>query len=79
MKKIILMIIFSLCLVGCSNEKTYEKYQTQFYDCFDTVIDVAVYAQSEKEGQRQLELIKDEFIRLHKLFDRYNNYEGVKS
>ena len=77
MKKIILMIIFSLCLVGCSNEKTYEKYQTQFYDCFDTVIDVAVYAQSEKEGQRQLELIKDEFIRLHKLFDRYNNYEDV--
>lgn len=77
MKKIILMIIFSLCLVGCSNEKAYEKYQTEFYDCFDTIIDVAVYAQSEKEGNRELELIKNEFIRLHKLFDRYNSYEGV--
>lgn len=77
MKKFILIAIFALILTGCAKKSSYEKYQTEFYDCFDTIIDVTVYAKDEKEGNRQLTLIREEFQRLHKLFDRYNDYEGV--
>lgn len=82
MKKIIILIslILSLSLfTACNKDKELEKYSDQFFDTFDTVVDVSVYTENEKEGQRQLELIKNEFERLNKLFDRYNKYEGISN
>ena len=56
---------------------TYTKYQYQFFDTFDTVIQLTGYTTSEEEFRAHAEAAHAEFIRLHKLFDRFNSYEGM--
>lgn len=51
----------------------------QFFGAFDTVIQIMGYAGSEAEFTAAAQKAKDELIRLHEVFDRYNEYEGVNN
>ncbi len=77
-----LWLLLLLLLVGCKPATqppapTYTKYQYQFFDTFDTVIQLTGYTTSEEEFRAHAEAAHAEFIRLHKLFDRFNSYEGM--
>ena len=63
-------------LIGCGNN-SFSRYDLTFFNVFDTVIDIIVYDKSEQSANKNLALMRDEFERLHKLFDRYNDYDGV--
>lgn len=54
-----------------------KKYNIEFYDTFDTVIDIAIYSDDENFANENLEYAKKRFQELHKLFDNYKNYDGV--
>lgn len=77
MKKIIGIISLCLILVGCSQSK--EKYNTTFYDTFDTQVLYVEYADSKKSFDENAKFVKDEFTRLHQLYDNYRTYDGVNN
>lgn len=66
-------------LTGCKEQDKYEKYTDSFFDTFDTVVTVMGYTKSKEEFDGYLEKIEAEFIRLNKLYDIYNNYDGINN
>ena len=75
------LLIFALSLSflsGCS-QNPYKRYEASFFDTFDTVTQVIVYAESEEEFERDMEKIHKRFLELHKLFDKYKGYEGINN
>lgn len=73
---LILLTLFSACTASSSG---YGRYQKEFYDLFDTHTIVCGYAKSEKEFGKYADVIYNEMLRLHRLFDIYNDYDGVNN
>lgn len=63
-------------LNGCNIKKN-QTFQAEFFDLFDTHTIIIAEATSQKEFRKQVQLIYDELLRLHKLYDSYNAYEGI--
>lgn len=89
MKKIIsllitVILIFSL-MTGCQqneeflNEQVLKKYSYTFLDTFDTVTQVVGYTETEEEFNSYAEKIHERMLELHKLYDRYNDYDGINN
>lgn len=70
-------VLLVLSLAGC--ERPMRKYQAEFFDVFDTHITLTAYAKSDAEFEQYRSMIYDEMLRLHQLFDIYNDYEGVNN
>jgi thiamine biosynthesis lipoprotein len=75
---LIMIIIFSLFFSGCKHER-YEKFSAGFFDAFDTYITVIGYTETEEEFEKYFQQIKSRFIELHKLYDKFNLYEGINN
>jgi thiamine biosynthesis lipoprotein len=75
------LIILVLSFTGCQNNKKdqYIKYSGNFFDTFNTITSVVSYAKSEEEFNMYFEKIESSFNELHKLYDIYNNYEGINN
>ena len=75
--------ILCLCLILCAATgcaaRSYEKYTMHFYDAFDTITQIIGYAKDEQTFAEITAQAEAEFIRLHRIFDRYNAYEGVNN
>lgn len=54
-----------------------QRYTTIFYDAFDTVTQVIAYCGSEEEFNAQAEALHEDLLEYHKLYDIYNDYDGV--
>lgn len=65
-------------LVGCKTNE-YIKYTDTFYDSFDTITQIVGYTKSEEEFQAYVDQIHERFLHLHKLYDKYNEYEGMNN
>lgn len=59
--------------------KNIYKGQGTFYDTLDTVVTVTFYCQDEETFKNYYKLAHSEFIRLHKLYDNYNKYDGINN
>lgn len=57
--------------------KDAKKYDIEFYDTFDTVVDIAIYSDDEDFANENLEYAKKRYEELHKLFDNYKKYPEV--
>ena len=55
------------------------RYQTSFFDVFDTYSEIIVYADSETAGQQLAQTAHDELLAYHQLFDIYNDYDGINN
>ena len=64
-------------LVGCKPKKELTRYTTIFYDVFDTVTQVIAYCDSEEEFNRQMDALHADLLEYHRLYDIYNDYDGV--
>lgn len=74
-----IFLIFSLIfLVACKNESV-DKYDIEFFNTFDTVTHIVVYDSDSKRANKELETMHNRFSELHKIFDKYNNYEGLNN
>lgn len=87
-KKISLLltvILIFASLTGCQQnedpptEQVYEKYSYTFLDTFDTVTQVVGYTETEEEFNGYAEKIHERMLELHKLYDKYNDYEGINN
>lgn len=76
---LVLMLVF--LFTGCRAEpkSEYTKYSDSFFDTFDTLVNVVTYTKSEQEFNSYFEKIHTRFLELHKLYDIYNDYEGINN
>lgn len=85
MKKIVIgFLILSLIasfFTGCQKEEKnpYQKYSESFFDTFDTLTQVVGYTKSKEEFDFYVNKIHERFQQLHKLYDIYNDYEGINN
>ena len=81
MKRILCIGLISiLILSGCAVAQPQQKlkqYNATFLDLFDTVTTVVGKAESESAFQEKAQFVKTELERYHRLFDIYNDYEGL--
>ncbi len=81
MKKtmVILSLIIAVAAVICFKVLSPQRYETSFYDVFDTYSTLTIYTDSSKKAQEAADGVHDELVRLNRLYDRYNNYKGVNN
>ena len=80
MKRLVALILaLSLLLCGCGTLQSPKQYTATFLTLFDTVATVVGYARSEEEFTLQAQKIHDELQVYHRLFDIYNDYEGINN
>ena len=85
MKKGLSLVLLLCTLLGClmghgvCAEEAYEKYSMTFFNTFDTVITIIGFSREEAVFQRVTQEAQGQFERLHKVFDAYNAYDGVKN
>lgn len=73
----IILIVMFLLLTGC--DKKQEQFQVQYFEYFDTITSITVYADSKEQFQQIEEIIHQELEYDHQLFDIYENYEGISN
>lgn len=56
-----------------------QRYEGQFFDCFDTVTTVTGYADSQQDFSEMLGLLQDKLLYYHQLYDIYHTYDGVNN
>lgn len=75
-------VFFILCIAAVvfhnKNQKAeLSRYTASFLDVFDTKTDIIAYSTEEEVFTEQAAALKEKLEYYHKLFDIYNNYEGI--
>ncbi len=77
----LICVLLGLCLLltGCAGagEPDRNRYNASFLDVFDTVTSVVGYAETEEAFTRTVQDLHGELLRYHRLFDIYNDYDGL--
>ena len=77
-KKLLCFILVLSSLCACSGKKQ-EMFSESFMGPFDTIFQVIAYEESRSMYDDNFKFIQDEFTRLHQLYDKYNDYEGINN
>ena len=64
-----------VCTMGCGAKQ--KRFAHSFFDVFDTVTTVTVYAPSERAAEAYFDAVRDEMQTYHRLCDIYHDYAGV--
>ncbi len=75
---ILILTVYFLCML-CSCAFRPEQYSGSFIDTFDTVITLYGFAKDATQFNSFAALCHEEFLYYHKLFDIYNEYEGINN
>lgn len=74
------LLLLCILLTGCSQPVPEEKqYTATFLDLFDTVTTIVGRGESEASFQATIQPIHDSLEEYHRLFDIYNDYEGMNN
>lgn len=79
LKKLFIILICAAAVTAPSCSSSARKYSVTYTDLFDTVTDFTAYCKSEAEFKKASDKLYSELLRLHRLFDIYNEYDGVKN
>ena len=84
MKRILIaLLILAATLTGCSSAAVAAdarpQYTATFLDLFDTVTTIIGKAESDAAFRETTKAIHDDLLRYHRLFDIYNDYDGVNN
>lgn len=74
-----LVLILAVLFHQNQSQKNLSRYTATFLDVFDTRTDVVGYSTSEDEFVEQVSLLKEKLEYYHKLYDIYNDYEGMNN
>lgn len=70
------LLLFNLAACGTPEKK---RYEGEFLQLFDTATRIIGYAHSKEEFREYVQLIHDELEIYHRLYDIYNDYEGINN
>lgn len=73
-----LLVIIGVALSFYQNSKS-EQYKVAYIDVFDTVTQFIGYDDSEEVFKEHAEILKEELVTYHQLYDIYNSYEGINN
>ncbi len=81
---IIIAAMIAAVLPGCGSFGDAEndgpqKYSEYYYDYFDTVIQLVAYCDSQEDFDAISAYVNEGFDKYNRLFDIYNDYEGVSN
>ena len=76
-RAVCLALALVLLFAGCSVPR--QRFSAINIDCFDTVTQIIAYTKTESDFKELESLVFDELRRYHRLFDAYNDYEGVNN
>lgn len=78
LKRLFIIMICAALITApsCSSSKK-NKYSVTFTDVFDTVTEFSAYCNSQNEFDKVSSELHAELLRLHKLYDIYNEYDGI--
>lgn len=78
-KTTVLLLLLAALLVGCGSPLalTQKQYQATFLNLFDTVTTIVGRAACEEDFTAVVQAIHDSLLEYHRLFDIYNEYEGI--
>ncbi len=85
MKKFVFIILFwsmLLLLTACSShieKQEYQRYSSNFLGTFDTLVQIIGYTKSEEEFLGYANDIQIRFQEFHRLYDKFNDYEGINN
>ena len=81
MKRLICAALCLAVLTGCAINPSAEKkqYTATFLTLFDTVTTIVGKAESEDAFRVEAQIIHDELLVYHQLFDIYNEYDGINN
>ena len=80
MKKLVsLLLLLAVLLCGCTVPQEQKQYTATFLTLFDTVTTIVGHAGSEEAFREQAQKIHDDLLVYHRLFDIYNDYEGINN
>ena len=71
----VLAVLLILLSGGCAQNQ--ESFRYTYTDVFDTVTGITVFAASQEEAEQLAELLHEELLTCHRLFDIYHEYEGI--
>ena len=81
MKKLavlLLALISALILPSCGKAQP-KRYEAEFLLLFDTMTRIIAYAPDETSFHQHAQMIYNELEKYHRLFDIYNNYDGINN
>jgi len=86
-RAVIWLVLIAAVLSGCRYDGTggsltaggYTKYTYEFMGSFDTVIRIVGYAKSQSAFESMAKRAETRFMELHRLFDIYNDYDGINN
>ena len=56
-----------------------QRFTAYYFDVFDTMTQVIAYCDNQAEFDRQMEALHADLVEYHRLYDIYNDYEGVNN
>lgn len=73
------LLLLAFLLMGCAGQAEADKkqYTATFLTLFDTITSIVGKADSEASFRETAQIIHDELLEYHQLFDIYNEYEGI--
>jgi thiamine biosynthesis lipoprotein len=74
----LLMIAIMFNFTACSPTKK-TRYEASFLELFDTMTIIVGYTKDKEEFSEYAQLIYDNLMEYHELYDIYNNYEGINN
>ncbi len=77
MKKLSLALVLALCVTMLSSCGAPKRYSITYMDVFDTVSEFTAYCDSAATFDAISDAVHGELLRLHRLFDIYETYEGI--
>ncbi len=76
---ILVLAAFVLVYFVYPRQTQSKRYQSSYFDLFDTYTELIVYAADEAQAQAMIAVAKDELTVCHQLFDIYNDYDGINN
>ncbi len=77
---LLLIILLTSLLIGCEREKKITVKNRIYYEFFDTVSTIYDYTGGSEDDFRQVAMhFEDRLEYYHKLFDIYNEYDGINN
>ncbi len=75
----LLLQALPLCACGARESAPLKRFEGGFLDVFDTATRVVLYAANEETAQAQMDLLHEELLLYHRLFDIYHSYAGLSN
>lgn len=72
-------VLLAVAAWGRGEKTEITRYNAEFMDLFDTVTQIAGYAENEEEFKALVQSIHDDLEVYHRLYDIYHSYEGINN